>query len=264
MTREHVSVSVIIPAFNSMPFLATTVASVFAQTVSVQEIIVVDDGSEDDTEDFISHLFAGSKHKYLRLAENSGSPSKPRNDGMACATGDYIAFLDADDWWHPKKLELQLQAIDQYKADFCCSGAFSFTTENELEPTERVNSELRRHISLNGLIKKNHIKTSSVLLSRSHLPSFSEDPKGYAVEDYKAWLDLFSNSDYRGIELASGLFGYRIRQGSLSRSKLKMMRRVWNLLSDFQIKGRSLGLRRYYYFLTYVYFSVKERMHNRT
>ena len=106
------SVSVIIPAYNSASTIIRALQSVASQTLAPLEIIVVDDASTDTTRD-LTTTFASSSSipvRVLTQTTNSG-PSTARNAGWDAATGDYIAFLDADDQWHPRKIELQYQVM---------------------------------------------------------------------------------------------------------------------------------------------------------
>lgn len=100
--------SVIIPAYNSAKFLAESIRSVLDQTFQDFELIVVDDGSTDNTHEIVSD-FASPKIKYL-YQKNQGPPTA-RNAGIRASAGRYIAFLDADDLWLPAKLEYQLKAF---------------------------------------------------------------------------------------------------------------------------------------------------------
>ena len=112
--------SVIIPLYNKAPYIRKALESVLAQTYADYELIIVDDGSTDGSaeiaeailQDPASRLIASSPHRLIRQA-NSGV-SAARNNGVAQAMGDYIAFLDADDWWEPTFLEKMLQLIDDY------------------------------------------------------------------------------------------------------------------------------------------------------
>ncbi len=102
------SVSVIIPAYNSASTIIRALQSVVAQTLAPLEIIVVDDASTDTTRDLVTTFASSSSFpvRVLTQTTNSG-PSAARNAGWDTAVGDYIAFLDADDQWHPRKIELQ-------------------------------------------------------------------------------------------------------------------------------------------------------------
>lgn len=104
-----VRVSVIIPAYNSARFLPDTLHSVLAQTYSDYEVIVVDDGSTDDTEAVV--MAVGGPVRYL--PQSNGGPSAARNAGIGAARGEFICFLDADDLWTPDKLVAQVDFMDR-------------------------------------------------------------------------------------------------------------------------------------------------------
>ena len=112
--------SVIIPLYNKAPYIRKALESVLAQTYADYELIIIDDGSTDGSaeiaeailQDPASRLIALSPHRLIRQA-NSGV-SAARNNGVAQAGGDYIAFLDADDWWEPTYLERMAQLIEDY------------------------------------------------------------------------------------------------------------------------------------------------------
>jgi glycosyltransferase involved in cell wall biosynthesis len=103
-------VSVVIPAYNSGEFVADAIESVYAQTVRPAEVIVVDDGSTDDTPQIINRFEGRPGFTFVRQV-NRGEASA-RNAGIACATGDYVALLDHDDLWRADKLERQLAHFD--------------------------------------------------------------------------------------------------------------------------------------------------------
>lgn len=102
-------VSVVIPVFNGVSFIARAVGSVLAQTCKDFEIIVVDDGSTDDTHAFLAQLAKTSG--IICLHQENAGPAQARNLGIESASGKYIAFLDCDDIWVPEKLEAQLALL---------------------------------------------------------------------------------------------------------------------------------------------------------
>lgn len=124
-------VSVVIPTYNRAGMITTAIESVFAQTYPNLEIIVVDDGSVDETADVIRNLdrasYSGSgKAPAIRyLYQKNMGQSCARNTGIAAAQGDWIAFLDSDDYWLPDKIEWQLRAIEQFagQCGVCISDA---------------------------------------------------------------------------------------------------------------------------------------------
>jgi len=109
MGRERIDVSVIIPAYNSADILPRAIQSVLNQTFRNFEVIVVDDASTDDTEHVVRSL-GDDRIQYIRHKTNKGA-SSARNTGISIATGEFIAFLDADDEWVRKKLERQIYEL---------------------------------------------------------------------------------------------------------------------------------------------------------
>lgn len=107
MAEDKYSISVVIPAYNSEAHIGRALDSVLAQTLCADEIIVVDDGSTDETGKVVASY--GERVKYIRQ-ENAG-PGAARNIGIHAATGNWIAFLDADDEWTSEKLKLQVDLL---------------------------------------------------------------------------------------------------------------------------------------------------------
>ena len=104
-------ISVVIPVYNAERFISKTIKSVLNQSYTAHEVIVIDDGSTDNT----PKILEGFKDKIIsRRVKNTGSPSIPRNMAMDMATGSYIAFLDHDDLWLKNKLEKQAEFIKRY------------------------------------------------------------------------------------------------------------------------------------------------------
>lgn len=106
MTRK---ISVIIPTYNYGRFIADAIKGVLAQTYPIEEIIVIDDGSTDDTAEIVAGFVP--QVKYFKQ-ENSGVCAA-RNNGVKRSSGDYIAFLDADDIWHPEKIAKQIKRFEE-------------------------------------------------------------------------------------------------------------------------------------------------------
>jgi glycosyltransferase involved in cell wall biosynthesis len=105
-------VSIIVPTYNRADLIGETIQSVLDQSYKNWELIIVDDGSDDQTEEVIKK-FSNPTISYYKI-EHSGNLGKVRNIGMKVAKGEYVAFLDSDDLWLPQKLDCQLALLDQY------------------------------------------------------------------------------------------------------------------------------------------------------
>jgi glycosyltransferase involved in cell wall biosynthesis len=123
-------VSVIIPTYNRAAYIGETIESIQKQTYTNWEIIIIDDGSDDNTEEIVEKINDNRIRFYK--AGRIGVGSKIKNIGMEKAKGELIAFIDSDDLWAPAKLEKQITALQQYpEAGFSLTGGYNFKTINE-------------------------------------------------------------------------------------------------------------------------------------
>lgn len=113
-TRNSPIVSVVIPTYNRALLINRAIQSVLSQTHQDFELIIVDDGSTDNTEEVLKGL-KDKRIKYVCLKENSGTSAVPRNVGIRESRGDYVAFLDSDDEWLPEKIEKQLNLFKEFR-----------------------------------------------------------------------------------------------------------------------------------------------------
>ena len=191
-------VSVVIPAFNAELFIGETIDSVLAQTYPAYEVIVVDDGSSDRTRELVTERF-GTRVR-LVVQENQG-PSAARNAGAAAARGDYLAVIDADDIWLPKKLSGQVEILKQNPdIGFLCGNMVEFddTSRDEQDHFSKrgLTQEYFGHAvyvkdAFRKLFFKNFISTSTVLMRTSVFrDSGGFDPSFRFSEDYLLWLRI--------------------------------------------------------------------------
>jgi glycosyltransferase involved in cell wall biosynthesis len=182
------SVSVIIPAYNSASTIIRALQSVAAQTLAPLEIIVVDDASSDATRDLVA-TFASSSPipvRVLTQTTNSG-PSAARNAGWDKATGEYIAFLDADDQWHPRKMELQYPVMNnQPEITMSCHGHHFSSSTTWAQITAADTSATP--ISFHKFLIRNRCATPTVMLKRSITERF--DSRKRFAEDYLLWMQI--------------------------------------------------------------------------
>jgi glycosyltransferase involved in cell wall biosynthesis len=154
-----VSISVIIPVFNGEKTICRALESALGQTFPPQEVWIIDDGSTDGTRQVVE-AFVGEKVHYLYQA-NAGVASA-RNRGMQAASGDLLAFLDADDYWDPDKLAKQMKAINE-GADLVYTGRWIYGPDGEVS----VENARTYDSPLDGLRKRIHILTSVILVRSS-------------------------------------------------------------------------------------------------
>lgn len=180
-------VSVIIPTYNRAKKVSSAVSSVLDQTCTDFEIIVIDDASTDDTNDRLEEF--GDKIRLIKHGENRGV-SAARNTGIKEAKGKYIALLDSDDYWVPKKLEVQIDFFNKNQAAVICQAR-----EIWIRNGRRVNPA-KKHLKPSGDIfipslKLCLVSPSAVMLKRSlfdEVGLFDEELP--VCEDYDLWLRI--------------------------------------------------------------------------
>lgn len=223
--------SVIIPVYNGMPYIEKTVESALDQNYPAHEVIVVDDGSTDETPQALQ------KYKdriiYIRIP-NSGGPSAPRNQGMAVATGEYIALLDADDLWFKTKLSvhrdfaLKYPDIGFFASNFAVRypdlGGRMMLHYNVLSEPHRFifNEPLKDAFKL--LLHQNYIGTPSAVVFKKETAQkaglFDEECR--LVEDLNFFLRMATVSGLVLIEEA--LFYKRTHDASMSANRVRLLR----------------------------------------
>ncbi|MEN9358849.1 MAG: hypothetical protein RL095_384 [Verrucomicrobiota bacterium] len=204
------TVSVIIPAYNAARFIGRTMDSVSRQSFDDLEIIVVDDGSTDDTAEIVlSH--PDPRIRLIRQA--NASQAAARNRGIAASSAPYLSFLDADDLWTPDKLAKQVAAMGD--VDLCCTDGSSIDLEDALIQTGIFPGH--SGAVWEKLLTRNFIACSSVMLRRSALEPldayFRLGRQG--CEDWDLWLRVAARGTVR--HLAENLLLYRIHPGNISK-----------------------------------------------
>lgn len=216
--------SVVIPAYNCEGFLPDCLQSVCVQSFSDLEVLVVDDGSTDGTASLIEAFSKKDTRVRLLAQPKNMGVAAARNRGILEATGDYIAFVDADDLWCPEKLEKQIKLLEEKKADLCYTAASCIDDHGNVLPNRFSAPE---QVSYKGLLKGNVIVCSSVLVKtervREHLMQ-----EGNFHEDYVCWLELLRDGA-KAVGLTEPLTVYRFTTGSISRNKLNSAKMTWNV-----------------------------------
>lgn len=186
---DYAPVSVIIPCYNGKDTIERAIKSVYDQTWRPAELIVVDDGSDKETVEFLRELKRkyGDWMKLIELGKNSGGPSIPRNVGWDNATQPYVAFLDHDDAWHPRKIEIQLNFMLQ-NPEIAMSGHRVMLQNSSLTSDILSDNFAFDIISGNLILFSNLIPSSSVILKRNLPCRF--DGRFKFCDDYHLWIRL--------------------------------------------------------------------------
>lgn len=206
-------VSVIIPSFNRENVIKRSVDSVLAQTYKDFEIIVVDDGSSDNTKKVIEQI-QDIRVRYV-WQKNAGACAA-RNHGIDEAKGEYIAFQDSDDVWHPDKLEKQLKALERYHADvvFCKLNQIDNSGSSTKIPADVPEGECAH---LNNLLG---IGTQSIVGKKEVFKDIRFDPEFPRFQDMELIYRIIQK--YKVYCLDDGLVDYYIGSDSISRNYKKL------------------------------------------
>lgn len=225
--------SIVIPTYNCAEKLKRTLDSVIAQSFQDFEVLVMDDGSTDDSRTVVES-FNDSRIHY-DWAKNSGGPATPRNRGIEAASADWICFLDADDLWYQNKLETVAKAISENAAlDVVCHNellSVLATGKKTLLRHGPYEADFYRVMLING----NRVSTSATTVRsdflRKHGLRFNESSDYVIVEDYDMWLRI---SLYGGaFHFCSDVLGeYVIEDGNISSDLAKLQRNHTTLLRD--------------------------------
>jgi glycosyltransferase involved in cell wall biosynthesis len=204
MKQTSPVVSVIIPTYNSVATIIQAIESVFNQSYTSHEVIVVDDGSTDATRQMLAPYTEMGRITYL-FQENKGCGAA-RNNGAEHAKGELLAFLDADDYWHEKKLEEQVAVFHKHPACVLC-----YTDAYEVDPFQAViwdvrqtgAGKLRSGKVLMHLVLRNFITLSSATVRKDifdKVGGFVSDRNLMMFADYDLWLKVAPLGDFEAVK----------------------------------------------------------------
>lgn len=224
-------VSVIIPVYNAEKIVGYTLDSVINQTYKNLEIICVNDCAKDNSLEVLSEYAKKDKRiKVLSNEKNSGV-AVTRNNALKAATGDYIAFVDADDVWHLEKVEKQIKFMldNDYKLTY--TSVQFIDNDNNLTGKKFIIPE---EVTFNKLLKQNVITLSSAIISKEILGDrlFHDD---HLHEDFIMWLEILKNDITKAYGLKEILVDYRLTPGSKSRNKWKSIKMTYGTYKHFKL-----------------------------
>lgn len=232
-------VSVVIPFYNNIEWLGEAVESVLAQTYNDFEIIVVNDGSKENTDSFLEKY----KDKVNYFLKENGGAATARNLGIDKSQGEFIAFLDSDDLWLPEKLAVQVKAMEDSSAIWSYCGYEMFGNENNkiFPVTNAEEPEFQNKISP-------YTGTPTVMVRRDYLllhPECRFNPKLKYGQDVYMWLTL--SKDNRILAIPGIYVKVRMHGSNVSRSARKQLKargNIWKCRKEnpqLLIEGRNIS-----------------------
>jgi len=235
-SNAHNLVSVIIPFFNGRKFIKDAIVSVINQTHPNVEIIVVNDGSPDTCRDIFDCF---NDHITIINQSNQGV-ARARNNGIRNSSGYYIAFLDQDDLWKPRKIEEQINAIRSHSGAGLTHTDWESINFDTGEVLATRNMDIAPHL-ISGqcyerLLMRNDIRNSSVLVTREAIESVglcNENIKGNTVADYDLWLRIAKNFEISFVNQPLTTLRCHAEQGSLKHTE--MIEATLNVLLSTEI-----------------------------
>ena len=244
---SEILVSVIIPAYNCARFIHLALDSALAQKVPM-EILVINDCSKDNLDHVMEKYAEFPQVQYLKNERNLGVAAT-RNRGISLAKGEYIAFLDSDDYWEKDKLAKQLQRLQETKTVICS------TARELMNPDGTLTGcviPVKTEYTFRDLRLQNFINCSSVVIKTDvakEFPMHHDD----GHEDYLMWLEVLRKYE-RGCAVNEPLLKYRVSNTGKSGSKLKSARMTF---MTYRYMGFGV-IESVYYFICYAFNGMKK------
>jgi glycosyltransferase involved in cell wall biosynthesis len=225
MSQQDYFISVVIPNYNYAKYVGEAIQSVLDQTWSNREVVVVDDGSTDNSVEVIQ----GFGDQVRLVQQENQHLSAARNTGIRTARGEWIAFLDSDDLWHPRKLELQVTALRNHP-DWAYVGGD--VLEEEEYPDFDGKSIRTEESTLQDFLAYTPMSGSVALVKRECFDKVGMfDPDLRSSEDLDMWLRLATN--YRGGRVIAPLWHYRQHPTQMNRDVSTMLTTRKQVMSRF-------------------------------
>ena len=236
-------ISIVIPTYNRADLIPKAIQSVLDQTYQNWELIIVDNYSDDGTKEVIDS-FKDSRISML-LIPRTGSVAASRNLGVQHSKGEWIAFLDSDDWWFPEKLSSVCDAI-QSDPDLIYHNLQIVSGHEDEDSRRRTKSrKLKDPIFLDLLLNGNDIALSSVTVRKSifmKVNGMNESPTFFAIEDYDTWLRIAKITNLF-VHIPKALGAYQLHDGNIGR--MNNFQYLSNALKSYLDELDKEQLRRY-------------------
>jgi teichuronic acid biosynthesis glycosyltransferase TuaG len=233
-------------------YVSDSIKSVIAQTYPHWELLIVDDASSDETVNIIkSYAQADSRIKLALKKQNSGI-SDTRNQCIQMAQGQFLAFLDADDIWHPEKLEKQLSFM------LAKNIGFTYSTYDWIDEDGKIMNKFINtigNLDYKTYLRNTIIGCSTVMVNKA-ITGDVFVPKFRTSEDTATWLDILRKG-LMAYAIDESLVSYRIRRKSASSNKIRASIDLWKVYRQHE---KLPFFKAIYYFSCYAFNAVKKRL----
>ncbi len=245
-------VSVIMPCYNMERFISNSIQSVQGQTYPHWELLIVDDTSTDKTAEIVkSYQNRDSRIHFFVKPKHTGI-ADTRNQALDMAKGRFLAFIDADDSWHPKKLERQLRFMTERNIGFSYSSYKCIDEDGEpLKKTVKAVGNMDYETYLHNTL----IGCSTVMLDKSIIGHVSV-PDFRTSEDTATWLNILKKG-FIAFAIEEPLTSYRIRRRSASSNKPKASADLWRVYRQQENLSFTKALN---CFFSYAFNAIKKRL----
>lgn len=245
-------VSVIVPCYNMERFIAYTIESVQRQTYPHWELLIVDDTSTDRTAEIVQQHCAQDERIHFVVKPKHSGIADTRNQCIKMAKGRFLAFLDADDMWHPEKLEKQLQFMTERNIGFSyssydCIDEAGHPLEKQVKAAGDLNYDDYLH---NTIIGCSTVMIDTTIIGEVVVPNFRTS------EDTATWLNILKKG-FLAYAIEQPLTSYRIRQHSASSNKLKASTDLWRV---YRQQEKMPFFKTVECFISYAFNAIKKRL----
>ncbi len=255
-------ISVIMPSYNRAYCIERALNSLYKQTFKNFELIVIDNNSTDNTSEIVNKYKKKIKIFFYKI-NNNGIIAKSRNYGIKKSSGQYLAFLDTDDWWKMDKLQISLDyLIKGY--DIVYHDLYSVYKKNNFFKnlwkirTRKLSNPIRKDLLIYG----NAINNSSVVLSKEiflTIGGFSEDPNLISSEDYDAWIRFSKKTEkFKKIKKTLGYYWQGGGNTSNLNLTIKSMNHILKIYNDEIYKYSKDGSAGFNYTISRSYYNVSD------
>lgn len=237
--------SIIVPTYNASRFIEETIHSVLNQSFQDWELIIIDDCSTDNTVQKLNEFRKIDQRIRVKVLDENSGAAIARNTGISMASGRYIAFLDSDDLWVPRKLEKQLNFMKENNVAFSFTG-YEIITESG-EKTGKI-IHVPKKIDYQGLLKNTIIGCLTVMIDTQQVGKI-QMPNLRTRQDTATWLSILKRG-FEAYGIDEVLSKYRKVENSISSKKIKMARMNWKLYRE--VEGLSV-FKSAWCFINYAY-----------